>query len=58
MLSGATSAPCSTTPPCAEAARRVQAELAAMPGPERGVELLERLATERRPLTRAGAERP
>jgi len=36
-----------------DAARRVQCELAAMPGPERGVELLERLATERRPLLRA-----
>ena len=34
------------------AARKIQAELAAMPGPERGVELLERLATERRPLLR------
>jgi UDP:flavonoid glycosyltransferase YjiC (YdhE family) len=35
-----------------DAARRVQGELAAMPGPERGVELLEQLAAERRPLTR------
>jgi MGT family glycosyltransferase len=35
-----------------DAARRVQAELGAMPGPERGVELLERLAAERRPLLR------
>ena len=35
-----------------DAARRVQAELAAMPGPERGVALLERLAAERRPLVR------
>ncbi len=34
------------------AARNVQAELAAMPGPERGVELLVQLATERQPLTR------
>jgi UDP:flavonoid glycosyltransferase YjiC (YdhE family) len=34
------------------AARGIQAELAAMPGPERGVELLEELATERRPLLR------
>jgi UDP:flavonoid glycosyltransferase YjiC (YdhE family) len=34
------------------AARGIQAELAAMPGPERGVDLLERLATERRPLLR------
>ncbi len=33
-------------------ARRVQAELAAMPGPERGVELLERLAAEGQPLPR------
>jgi len=37
-------------PGLADAARRVQAELAAMPGPERGVELLVQLATERRPL--------
>ncbi|HEX2048499.1 MAG TPA: nucleotide disphospho-sugar-binding domain-containing protein [Acidimicrobiales bacterium] len=36
-----------------DAARRVQEELAAMPGPERGVALLERLAAERRPLMRA-----
>lgn len=35
-----------------DAARRVQGELAAMPGPERGVALLERLAAERRPLVR------
>ncbi|MGI8807429.1 MAG: glycosyltransferase [Acidimicrobiales bacterium] len=35
-----------------DAARGVQRELAAMPGPERGVELLERLATECRPLVR------
>jgi MGT family glycosyltransferase len=34
------------------AAGRVRDELAAMPGPERGVELLERLAAERRPLRR------
>jgi UDP:flavonoid glycosyltransferase YjiC (YdhE family) len=45
-------------PALGEAARRVQRELAEMPGPERGVALLERLAAERRPLTRAGAERP
>jgi MGT family glycosyltransferase len=32
------------------AAGKVQRELAEMPGPERGVELLEQLATERRPL--------
>jgi UDP:flavonoid glycosyltransferase YjiC (YdhE family) len=38
-----------------EAAQQLQRELAAMPGPERGVALLERLAEERRPLTRAGA---
>ena len=36
------------------AARRVQRELAEMPGPERGVELLERLAAEGQPLVRAG----
>lgn len=35
------------------AAGRMRQELAAMPGPERGVALLEQLATERRPLTRA-----
>jgi UDP:flavonoid glycosyltransferase YjiC (YdhE family) len=32
-------------------AQHVQKEMAAMPGPERGVELLERLAAEGRPLT-------
>ncbi|HTJ76200.1 MAG TPA: glycosyltransferase [Acidimicrobiales bacterium] len=32
------------------AARRVQQELAAMPGPERGVALVEQLAAERRPV--------
>lgn len=37
-----------------DGARRVQRELADMPGPERGVALLERLAAERRPLERAG----
>jgi UDP:flavonoid glycosyltransferase YjiC (YdhE family) len=37
------------------AARRVQAELAAMPGPERGVALLEELAAERRPLVGASS---
>ena len=36
-----------------DGARRVQEELAAMPGPERGVALLEQLAAERRPLVRA-----
>ncbi|CAA9230251.1 MAG: hypothetical protein AVDCRST_MAG10-1130 [uncultured Acidimicrobiales bacterium] len=39
-----------------DAARRVQRELAEMPGPERGVELLERLAAERRPLVRSTIE--
>ncbi|HEV2759285.1 MAG TPA: glycosyltransferase [Acidimicrobiales bacterium] len=39
-----------------DAARRVQRELAEMPGPERGVELLERLASERRPLVRSTIE--
>lgn len=39
-------------PALREAARRVQDELAGMPGPERGVALLEQLAAERRPLTR------
>ncbi|HWH34843.1 MAG TPA: glycosyltransferase [Acidimicrobiales bacterium] len=34
-----------------QAARAVGAELAAMPGPDRGVALLERLAAERTPLT-------
>ncbi len=33
-----------------DAARRVQAELSAMPGPDRGVALLEQLAAERRPI--------
>jgi UDP:flavonoid glycosyltransferase YjiC (YdhE family) len=36
-----------------DAARRVQQELATMPGPERGVALLEELAAERRPLVGA-----
>lgn len=40
-------------PSLGDAARRVQRELSEMPGPERGVALLERLAAERRPLTRA-----
>lgn len=35
-----------------DAALRVQRELSEMPGPEQGVALLERLADERRPLTR------
>jgi hypothetical protein len=39
-------------------ARRVQAEIAAMPGPEDGVSLLERLARERRPLVRPRGDRP
>jgi UDP:flavonoid glycosyltransferase YjiC (YdhE family) len=34
------------------AARGIQRELSEMPGPERGVELLERLAAERRPIVR------
>jgi UDP:flavonoid glycosyltransferase YjiC (YdhE family) len=38
-----------------EAAGRVQRELAEMPGPERGVALLEQLAAERRPLERTRA---
>ncbi|MDQ2827139.1 MAG: hypothetical protein M3Y04_09310 [Actinomycetota bacterium] len=42
-------------PALREAARRVQGELAAMPGPERGVALLEQLAVERRPLTRTAS---
>jgi len=42
-------------PSLGDAALRVQRELAEMPGPERGVALLERLAAERRPLTRARA---
>ncbi len=39
-------------PGLAERARQIQRELAAMPGPERGVELLERLLLERQPLAR------
>jgi UDP:flavonoid glycosyltransferase YjiC (YdhE family) len=39
-------------PALREAARRIQAELAAMPGPEHGVALLEQLAAERRPMER------
>ena len=35
-----------------QSARRIQGELAAMPGPAAGVALLERLAAERRPLER------
>lgn len=38
-----------------EGARRVQRELAEMPGPAHGVALLERLATERRPVGRTAA---
>lgn len=34
------------------AARGIQAELAGMPGPERGIELLQQLATEKKPLLR------
>ena len=37
-----------------EHSRRLQEETEQMPGPEKGVELLERLARERKPLTRAG----
>jgi UDP:flavonoid glycosyltransferase YjiC (YdhE family) len=37
-------------PALRQGARRIQAELAAMPGPEHGVALLERLAAQRRPL--------
>ncbi len=37
-----------------EHSRRLQEEIEQMPGPEKGVELLERLARERKPLTRAG----
>jgi UDP:flavonoid glycosyltransferase YjiC (YdhE family) len=40
-------------PQLRDGARRVQDELAAMPGPERGVALLEQLEAERRPLVRA-----
>jgi UDP:flavonoid glycosyltransferase YjiC (YdhE family) len=40
------------------AARGVRAELAAMPGPEEGVALLERLAAERRPLRRVPGGAP
>jgi UDP:flavonoid glycosyltransferase YjiC (YdhE family) len=43
-------------PSLRDGARRVQGELAAMPGPAWGVALLEQLAAERRPLTRAGAD--
>jgi UDP:flavonoid glycosyltransferase YjiC (YdhE family) len=39
-------------PELRKAAEQVQRELAAMPGPDRGVALLERLAAERRPLVR------
>jgi MGT family glycosyltransferase len=39
-----------------EGARRVQRELVEMPGPEHGVELLERLAAERRPLVRGASQ--
>ena len=44
-------------PSLRDGARRVQRELAEMPGPEHGVALLERLAAERRPLARPAAER-
>ena len=39
-----------------DGARRVQRELTEMPGPERGVALLERLAAERRPLLRTAGD--
>lgn len=39
-------------PALRERARQVQQEIGAMPGPEHGVELLERLAAERQPLPR------
>lgn len=44
-------------PSLREAARRVQRELAEMPGPDDGVALLERLAAERRPLEAASGRR-
>ena len=44
-------------PSLGEQARRVQQELAGMPGPERGVELVERLAEERQPLPRTRAHK-
>ncbi|MGH9177199.1 MAG: glycosyltransferase [Acidimicrobiales bacterium] len=40
-----------TDPDLRSRAQQVQTEMVAMPGPERGVELLERLAAERRPVT-------
>jgi UDP:flavonoid glycosyltransferase YjiC (YdhE family) len=40
-------------PALAARARLVQAELEAMPAPEVGVELIERLAAERQPLPRS-----
>ena len=39
-----------------ERAARVQREMAAMPGPDRGVDLLEQLAEERRPLVAGGVQ--
>jgi UDP:flavonoid glycosyltransferase YjiC (YdhE family) len=39
-----------------ERATRVQREMAAMPGPDRGVDLLEQLAEERRPLVAGGVQ--
>lgn len=41
-----------------EAATRVQGELAAMPGPEAGVALIERLAAERQPLVTTSTSAP
>jgi UDP:flavonoid glycosyltransferase YjiC (YdhE family) len=41
-----------------EAATRLQGELAAMPGPEAGVALIERLAAERQPLVTTSTSAP
>ncbi len=45
-------------PALRQKAQEVQREIAEMPGPERGVELLERLAAERQPLPRTAADGP
>ncbi|CAA9252860.1 MAG: hypothetical protein AVDCRST_MAG76-2371 [uncultured Acidimicrobiales bacterium] len=45
-------------PALRQQAQKVQREIAAMPGPERGVELLEHLAEERQPLPRSDGPRP
>ncbi len=42
-------------PALRDRARQVQQEIASMPGPEHGVELIERLAAERQPLPRPAA---